>query len=106
MYYSDTIKLETAFNGFIAHRGLSLLKVENTIESFTYSSKLKYYGLECDLHSTIDSFILVSHDNSLKRVFGKDILISASTFDFIRSLDLTLDGKNYQIPTLDEYVSI
>ena len=106
MNYSDTIKIETSFNGFIAHRGLSLVKVENTIESFTYSSKKNYFGLECDLHSTKDNFILISHDNSLKRVFDVDKNITDETFESIRSLKLIKDGKCYQIPTLSEYIDI
>jgi glycerophosphoryl diester phosphodiesterase len=58
----------------IAHRGGSSEKPENTIEAFRNSKDSDM--LELDVVSTKDNIIVVTHENHLLRLTGKDLFIS------------------------------
>ncbi|MCF0259748.1 MAG: glycerophosphodiester phosphodiesterase [Erysipelotrichaceae bacterium] len=62
-----------------AHRGLSADYVENTPEAFAQAYLKGATQVEIDVWATTDGVLYVSHDNNLKRVYGKDLFISEST---------------------------
>ncbi len=64
----------------IAHRGASAYAEENSSEAFAVASKLGADWVEVDLRVTTDSIPVISHDDSLKRVYGVDGLISEMTY--------------------------
>ena len=49
-----------------AHRGLSSIVPENTIEAFKEAAKHNYYALECDVHCTTDNKWVIIHDFMLQ----------------------------------------
>ena len=65
----NTIKLKYYGNTkMIAHRGLSGLYVENTLGAFKAAGKSGYYGIESDVHVTLDGKFIIFHDNTTKRL--------------------------------------
>ena len=57
------------------------------------------YGIELDVHRTRDGALVGHHDDSLKRLTGKDIRIARSTLKEIRACKLP-NGE--PVPTFDE----
>ena len=94
----------------IAHRGLSGVESENTIDAFLLATKYPYYGIETDLHVTLDNKYIISHDDSLKRMCNVDMIIEESYFEDLRKIKvLNKDNtftKEMYLPTLSEYISI
>ena len=68
----------------LGHRGSPLRETENTLKSFKRAIEEGADGVELDVHPTLDNYLVVSHDNSLKRVFGIDKKIEETTFEEIR----------------------
>jgi glycerophosphoryl diester phosphodiesterase len=64
----------------IAHRGASAYAEENSAEAFTVAAHLGADWVEVDLRVTADSVPVISHDDSLKRVYGVDGLISELSY--------------------------
>lgn len=50
----------------IGHRGVGALAPENTLPSYRLAASLGgYYGVECDIHETLDGRFILLHDDSL-----------------------------------------
>ena len=88
-----------------AHRGLwdtnepgENNRPENSLAGFRAAVE-KGYGIELDVHRTRDGALVVHHDDSLKRLTGKDIRIAQSTLKEIRACKLP-NGES--VPTFDE----
>ena len=88
-----------------AHRGLwntndpgSENRPENSLAAFRAAVE-KDYGIELDVHLTKDGHLVVHHDDSLKRLTGKDIVIADSTLAEIHACKLP-NGE--PVPTYDE----
>ena len=66
------------FNGFraFAHRGGAEEAPENTMAAFehAYDAGLRY--METDVHRTRDGVLVAFHDRNLRRLAGRDALIS------------------------------
>lgn len=95
----------------IAHRGLSGLAFENTVQAFEEAGKRTYYGIETDVRITKDGKFIIVHDNDLNELLGLDIKVEESNFDELRALrfgdkrgELT-DGDLY-FPSLGEYFAV
>ncbi|MCR4605809.1 MAG: hypothetical protein K5639_07420 [Eubacterium sp.] len=69
----------------IAHRGLSELAPENTDVSFRLAAETDCYGIECDVWKTLDGVYVVSHDNSMKRMFGVRYNITDCEYDELKN---------------------
>lgn len=59
----------------VGHRGAKAYETENTLESFMRAIELGANAVELDVRLTKDTQLIVSHDDNLKRVFGKDVRI-------------------------------
>lgn len=70
----------------LGHRGEPSKEVENTIPSFLKAIEDGADGVELDVRVTLDHHLVVSHDNSLKRVYGVDKKIEESTLSEIREI--------------------
>ena len=94
----------------IAHRGLSGLKLENTVEAFEAAGIHSYYGIETDVRVTADGKFIISHDDNLARITGVDKKVAETSFDELRALrfnDPYGDGEEfYRLPTLEEYYDV
>jgi len=99
----------------IAHRGASLERPENTMESFARALEIYPQAvLELDVHRTRDGQIVVSHDPSTERTTERNHWILATDYAELRKLDagfwFTPDqgrsypfrGKGVRIPRLEE----
>lgn len=103
----DTIKINRKEPLMIAHRGVSGLESENTLNSFLLACKRSYYGIETDLHVTKDDKFIISHDDNTLRMSGVDKFIWDSTYDEIRELKIKLkDGSYTYFPNLNEYIEL
>ncbi len=106
----NTVKINSQSTKMIAHRGLSGIEKENTNAAFIAAGNRSYYGIETDVHKTLDGKFVVIHDDDTKRVATDKLEIEQSTFDTLRSLYLndTFDKKgrtDMRIPTLSEYIN-
>lgn len=108
---AEALKLNKHSTKFIAHRGLSSKEKENTLAAFIAAGNRSYYGIEADIHKTIDNNFVVIHDDSTKRVSNVDLSVEKSTLKSLREVQLTdIDGDtsriDLRIPTLSEYIKI
>ena len=107
---SDTIKLHALNVDFIAHRGLSGLERENTNAAFVAAGNRTYYGIETDIHRTLDGHFVVYHDDNTLRLTDVDWIVEDHTIEELRTLILKdVDGNarhDLIMPTLQEYIRI
>lgn len=93
---------ESVNNTFItAHRGAHNNMqglFENTLESFRLAQNVGCWGLEFDIHASLDKVFMVNHDPDLKRLWGKDLVIRTSEYSEIRR-------QAPNVPTLSEVIS-
>lgn len=108
--YTETVKIEKGNTLLIAHRGLSKLEVENTIPAFSLAAEHSYYGIETDIRKSKDGTFFAIHDADTRRISKENIIISESTTEQIRQIELLdMSGNvsaNYKIPTLTEFIQI
>lgn len=107
----DTIKVMHEGTLMVAHRGLSGLEKENTCAAFVAAGNRSHFGIETDIHPTIDGRFVCIHDNNTQRVGIDNLDVETSTFDTVRSVVLAdIDGAkgrvDLRIPTLEEYIRI
>ena len=70
----------------IAHRGEPDNYPENSLQGFRIALAAGAKFLETDVQITSDDVAVLSHDASLKKMTGKDVLISDSYFNDIKDL--------------------
>ncbi len=108
----NTIKFDKKNVKVVAHRGVSGIERENTCASFIAAGNRSYYGIETDIHKTADGNYIIIHDNTTERVALDNLEVEKSTFQTLRSLQLTnsYDGErsrlDLHLPTLAEYIDI
>lgn len=97
----------------IAHRGYTPEAPENSIPAFTRAAELGYAAIETDVRLTRDGKLICSHDASLKRMFGVEVVVEQSDYAELRQRVMT-KGKlvgtypadQLRLPTFDEYLDI
>ncbi len=77
----------------VAHRGASFDAPENTLAAFKLGYQQNGDACELDIYQTRDGRIAVSHDPTTLRTGGVSNLISAMTFEQLRSVDVGKWGK-------------
>ena len=70
----------------VAHRGVSGLELENTCPAFVAAGVKSYFGIETDVHATIDGKYIIVHDDDLKRIAGLDMIVRESNYDDLRAV--------------------
>jgi glycerophosphoryl diester phosphodiesterase len=83
----------------IGHRGARAHEIENTLESFSKAIELGANAIEFDVRITKDAHLIISHDDNLKKVYGKDIRINEATLEELKQLT---EGR---LATLEEAFS-
>lgn len=58
---------------WVAHRGGSGLRVENTLAAFEHAIELGFVGAELDVHLTRDGEVVVHHDDRLNSAYCRDV---------------------------------
>lgn len=95
------IDLNKYKNTIIAHRGIhdNNKTPENSLKAFSLAIDKKM-PIELDIHLTKDNFLVVLHDDNLKRMTNHNIEIETLTLKEIKQYNL-LDTTE-KIPTLEE----
>lgn len=90
---------------YIAHRGLydKLDVPENSMKAFE-NAILKGYAIELDVNMTLDGYLVVFHDESLKRMTGIKNNITNLNLNEIKKLKLL--GSNNTIPTFEDVLML
>lgn len=106
----DTIKIDSKGCKMIAHRGASGVERENTLPAFVAGGNRSYYGMETDIHPTVDGKFVIIHDANTSRVCQSAVDVEKCRYQDLASLRLNdLDGKERAdlcIPLLEEYLRI
>ena len=105
----NTIKINKKNVLMIAHRGVSGLETENTKEAFIIAGNKSYYGIETDVHVTLDGKFLICHDDNILRVTGKDLIIEQTNYDDIiknKIYKFKTDINQLEFPNLTDYINI
>lgn len=105
----DSIRVNSKNTKMVAHRGLSGIEKENTLPAFVAAGNRSYFGIETDVHRTLDGKFVVIHDDDTKRVAGVDFTVEETDFDTLRNVQLidrdgVADRVDLKIPTLSEYI--
>ena len=88
----------------IAHKGYHVNAIENTFEAFSEAGRRNFFGIETDIHKTLDDKWVCNHDN---RVKGMDKNISDCTLKEIMAVNLSDDpNKVVRVCTFEEYLDI
>ena len=92
-------------NNLIAHRGLfdNIHTIENTVPAFQKCID-QNIPFELDVQLTLDQKIVVFHDDDLKRLGKKDIVIQEANYEDFKHIHL-LDS-NAHIPLLSEILKL
>lgn len=85
---------------YIAHRGASLIKQENTVESLVCGAQLGADAVECDIRVTADGRFIIFHDPDLVRIAGSYARIRDKTFDEIAAI--VRENAGYTPITVDD----
>jgi glycerophosphoryl diester phosphodiesterase len=80
----------------VGHRGARAYEIENTLESFRKAIELGANAVELDVRTSSDAQLIISHDDNLKRVFGKDVRVNGTTLEELKQV------TGNRIATLEE----
>ena len=89
----------------IGHRGMLSQGVENSLESLEASAKAGASYSELDIILSKDGHFIVSHDDNLKRLTGKNITISQSQAKDILGLKIKQNGYESHLVSFEDYVA-
>ena len=89
----------------IAHRGMVSQGVENSLEALEGAANAGADYAEMDIILSKDQQFIVSHDDNLKRLTGKDITISQSNAKDVIGLKTSQNGYQSQIISFEDYVA-
>lgn len=93
------------FDSPIAHRGLhDEVRTENSMAAFSHAIENGFH-IETDVHLLKSGEVVIFHDNTLKRVCGKNVKISDLTLDDIRGEGFLLPNGEH-IPLLEEFLEL
>lgn len=88
----------------VAHRGYTEEADENTITAFRAAIDLGVDYVELDVQQTADGVVVVTHDNTFRRVFGVDRFVWEMNYEEVRELSSPLTGECP--PTLYEVLTL
>lgn len=88
----------------IAHRGYKAKYPENTLAAFEGAVKVGAHGIETDVHLTKDNVVVISHDATLKRCYGRPEKIIDCTWDEIKNYQ-TIAEPHQTMPRLLDVLS-
>ena len=96
---------------FTAHRGLSSVAPENTLEAFREAAKYNYYALECDVHYTTDGKWVIIHDYMLQSMAKEKGDVKTWSYEDLKKVKFT-NGANIDkypdagVCLVEEYIEI
>ncbi len=87
----------------IAHRGASAYAPENSLDAFRKAAEMGSDLVEVDIRFTADGVAVVTHDQTLKRVYGINGAVSDLTLEELYAI--TPEGMA-RVPTFEEVAAI
>lgn len=103
---SASLPRQTGSGLITAHRGSSAVAPENTLEAIQQAIQDGAGAVEIDVRLTADGVAVLSHDDSLKRTAGVEVLISESEYAQLKSYNVAHKFSHryghVTIPTLAE----
>lgn len=113
----DTLKFSEIAPGkeginLTAHRGLSSVAPENSLEAFKQAAKYNYYALECDVHCTTDGKWVIIHDCMLQSMAKEKGDVKKMSFEDKLSKIKYTNGANIEnypdagIILVEEFIEI
>ncbi len=85
----------------LAHRGLALDAPENTLLAFAKAISAGVTHIETDVHESADGVAIISHDDTLVRVAGRDVRVNQLRAAELRRIDL---GSGQYFSTLADVI--
>ncbi|KAI4218408.1 MAG: hypothetical protein LQ349_008728 [Xanthoria aureola] len=85
----------------IAHRGYRAQHPENTMAAFRGAVEAGVHAIETDVHLTRDGVVVLSHDATLKRCFGRPDKIIDRDWGYV-SEQRTIQAPHEQMPRLTD----
>lgn len=94
-----------------AHRGLSSIVPENTIEAFKEAAKHNYYALECDVHCTTDNKWVIIHDYMLQSMAKEKGDVKKMSYEALSKIKFTKganieDYPNSTVCLVEDFIEI
>lgn len=89
---------------WIAHRGLSYKAFQNSYTAIKLAAKLPFYGIETDVHETLDHVFVIHHDESMLHTTGVDVKINQSTYEDLSKL--TYKNTDEHIVLFEDYLKL
>lgn len=108
----NTVNIGHEKTRMIAHRGLSGIERENTHAAFVAAGNRSYFGIETDIHKTVDGRFVIIHDEDTGRVSEGAAHIQVEQRPFADMEQLRLPDRAGKVrrdlclPVLEEYVRI
>lgn len=68
----------------VGHRGARAYETENTLESFKKAIELGVNAIELDVRQSKDAKLVITHDDNLKKVFGKDLPVKKTMLEELK----------------------
>lgn len=97
-------KAHWLYNTPLAHRGLHNEKIdENSIPSFE-NAIINNFGIELDVHVTLDNKVVVIHDVNTLRTTGIDLNVTKTTYEELAKLSLLITKT--KIPLLTDVLQL
>ncbi|MGE8000021.1 glycerophosphoryl diester phosphodiesterase membrane domain-containing protein [Lysinibacillus sp. NPDC093190] len=90
----------------IAHRGYTTGNVENTISGLVSATSAGADLIEIDIQQTEDGQFVVFHDQTLRRLTGKNGVIANMTLGELKTLTIHANGFNDKISSLDDFIEV
>ncbi len=94
----------------IAHRGASNFAPENTMAAINIALNSNSDYIEIDVHQTLDTTLILMHDESLNRTTNGSGLIKDKTYPEILKLDagqwFSQEYANEKVPTLESVLQL
>lgn len=78
----------------LAHRGLAVEAPENTMLAFLKALSIGVEFLETDVHASQDGVAVISHDDTLSRVAGRNVRVDQLTMAELRRVSLG-EGQSF-----------
>ena len=87
-----------------AHRGASEYTPENTFLAFYTGMYMEANGIETDVQMTKDGILVLFHDNTIKRLTGKEGVVADYTLEEFRSFIFEKNGLKDKIVTFEDFL--
>lgn len=111
LHFSDIAKGDAEGVHLTAHRGLSSIAPENTLEAFREAAKENYYAIECDVHYTTDGKWVIIHDYNMQSMTDRRGDVKKFTYEELKEIKFT-NGANIEcfpdarMCTVEEFIDI